>query len=298
MQFEAIKAQFFRSPSFAVVGASKDQSKYGTRVLRWYLQRELPVTPVHPKETELEGVATIKSVNELSSPTTTSVSIITPSKVTLDILKAAKELRVPALWIQPGAEDPAVIEYIKDPANGLVDKVIYGGDCVLVDGDGIRANLFFPSLLHTSTQTMRIHTWVLSLLSVAAIPALAQDAAYEAPTELVIETTHMPDQCTTKAAKGDSIKVHYTGTLHTTGKKFDSSHDRNAPLPLKLGVGQVIKGWDEGLEGMCVGEKRKLTIPADKAYGSRGFGNLIPANSALVFETELVELQSAARDEL
>ncbi|KIK69216.1 hypothetical protein GYMLUDRAFT_53677 [Collybiopsis luxurians FD-317 M1] len=145
---------------------------------------------------------------------------------------------------------------------------------------------------------MRLVTWALSILSLAAIQAYAQDAAPEPPTELVIETTYMPESCTTKAAKGDSIKVHYTGTLHATGSKFDSSHDRGTPLPLKLGVGQVIKGWDEGLEGMCVGEKRKLTIPAHKAYGARGFANLIPANSALVFETELMHLDAVARDEL
>ncbi|KAE9392257.1 hypothetical protein BT96DRAFT_959372 [Gymnopus androsaceus JB14] len=134
---------------------------------------------------------------------------------------------------------------------------------------------------------MKLFSWAICILA----------AAYEAPTELGIETTYMPQVCTSKAGTGDAIKVHYTGKLHTTGAKFDSSLDRGQPLPLKLGTGQVIKGWDEGLQGMCVGEKRVLTIPSHKAYGSRGFGNLIPANSALVFETELIELNNV-RDEL
>jgi len=93
--------------------------------------------------------------------------------------------------------------------------------------------------------------------------------------------------------------VHYTGTLFANGDKFDSSHDRGQPLPLTLGIGQVIKGWDDGLQGMCLNEKRTLTIPSQLAYGSRGFGNVIPANSALVFDVELVGLESKrSTDEL
>ncbi|KAJ3522253.1 hypothetical protein NMY22_g11970 [Coprinellus aureogranulatus] len=140
---------------------------------------------------------------------------------------------------------------------------------------------------------MRFFTVVFSLL--VATLALAK----EAPTELIIDITFTPEDCKLKAQTGDSIQVHYTGTLHASGKKFDSSHDRGQPLPLTLGVGQVIKGWDEGLQGMCVGEKRTLTIPADKAYGSRNFGDIIPANSALVFDVELMGLQpKEKRDEL
>ncbi|KAJ7274556.1 hypothetical protein B0H12DRAFT_404010 [Mycena haematopus] len=132
---------------------------------------------------------------------------------------------------------------------------------------------------------MRVATFLGFL--VAAVVVLAAD-----PTELQIETTYLPDDCPAKAAKGDQIKVHYTGTLFANGNKFDSSLDRGSPLPLTLGVGQVIKGWDEGLVGMCLNEKRTLTIPADLAYGSRGFGSVIPANSALVFTVELVGLDS------
>ncbi|KAL4246172.1 FK506-binding protein 2 [Abortiporus biennis] len=128
----------------------------------------------------------------------------------------------------------------------------------------------------------------LGLFSVFAFALLT--SAREPPAELVIETTFKPAVCE-QAHVGDAIEVHYTGTLFSNGNKFDSSFDRHAPLPLTLGVGQVIKGWDEGLEGMCLKEKRTLTIPAHKAYGSRGFGSIIPANSALVFDVELVKLK-------
>ncbi|KAK0221863.1 NAD-P-binding protein [Armillaria fumosa] len=135
----AIQKVFLSSPSFAVVGASKDQTKFGTKVLKWYQARDLDVKPVHPKESELEGIATVQRISELSAPDQTSISVITNPKITLGILKEAKELSVPALWLQPGAEDAAVVEYIKE--NGLADRVIYGGPCILVEGDGIRSQL-------------------------------------------------------------------------------------------------------------------------------------------------------------
>ncbi|KAH9961242.1 hypothetical protein BC827DRAFT_1203440 [Russula dissimulans] len=121
---------------------------------------------------------------------------------------------------------------------------------------------------------------------------LLVSAQQSPPKELEIKTTYTPSDCTVKAQNGDAIMVHYTGKLFSNGKKFDSSHDRGQPLPVALGRGQVIKGWDEGLVGMCIGEKRTLTIPSDKAYGERGFGSVIPANSALVFDVELVGLTS------
>jgi FKBP-type peptidyl-prolyl cis-trans isomerase len=93
----------------------------------------------------------------------------------------------------------------------------------------------------------------------------------------------------TEAKAGQNIKVHYTGTLEN-GKKFDSSVDRNQPFQFTLGVGQVIKGWDEGVQGMKVGGKRKLTIPADMGYGARGAGGVIPPNATLIFEVELLEV--------
>jgi len=92
------------------------------------------------------------------------------------------------------------------------------------------------------------------------------------------------------AEVGSTVKMHYTGWL-TDGTKFDSSLDRGEPYPLVLGGGTVIRGWEEGIRGMKVGGKRKLTIPPHLGYGAAGYGNAIPPNATLVFEVELVELQ-------
>ena len=89
------------------------------------------------------------------------------------------------------------------------------------------------------------------------------------------------------AQNGQMLTVHYTGTLQN-GTKFDSSVDRGKPYQFRLGTGSVIKGWDEGLLGMKVGGKRKLTIPAALGYGARGSSN-IPPNSTLLFEVELLD---------
>jgi len=89
--------------------------------------------------------------------------------------------------------------------------------------------------------------------------------------------------------EGDTVQVHYLGTL-TNGEKFDSSYDRNQPFEFQVGAGQVIQGWDQGLLGMRIGGKRKLTIPSYLGYGNQSAGS-IPPNSTLIFEVELIDIK-------
>ncbi|OJD36862.1 fkbp-type peptidyl-prolyl [Diplodia corticola] len=126
---------------------------------------------------------------------------------------------------------------------------------------------------------------------VAILPlALALDKPLD------IQVTHSVE-CERKTVAGDKVDVHYRGTLEADGTEFDASYNRGQPLSFTVGKGMVIKGWDQGLLDMCIGEKRTLTIQPEWAYGSRGVGP-IPANSVLIFETELVKINGAAKDEL
>jgi peptidylprolyl isomerase len=90
------------------------------------------------------------------------------------------------------------------------------------------------------------------------------------------------------AAAGDKVKVHYVGVAHSTGEEFDASWNRGTPLRFQLGVGQVIPGWDQGVQGMKVGGRRQLTIPAHLAYGDRGAGGSIKPGETLIFVCDLV----------
>ena len=125
---------------------------------------------------------------------------------------------------------------------------------------------------------------------VAAVNELSM--TIDQPTEL--EVTDVTAGSGTAAAKGDTITVHYVGTL-TDGTIFDASRNHgDQGFSFTLGAGQVIRGWDEGLVGMKEGGVRKLVIPAALAYGDRAIGNVIPANSALLFEVELISVSKTA----
>ncbi|KAK9777394.1 putative peptidylprolyl isomerase [Seiridium cardinale] len=127
----------------------------------------------------------------------------------------------------------------------------------------------------------------LSLVASAAVGVLAAELKVDVTTAV---------ECERKTQKGDTIEVHYRGTLAADGKKFDASYDRGVPFSFKLGTGQVIKGWDQGMEGACIGEKRTLTVPPELGYGQRGMGP-IPAGSTLIFETEIIGIKGVPKPE-
>jgi FKBP-type peptidyl-prolyl cis-trans isomerase FkpA len=113
-------------------------------------------------------------------------------------------------------------------------------------------------------------------------------SSIKTPSGLVIEDLVVGDGAA--AAAGQRVSVHYTGWLQN-GNKFDSSKDRGQPFMFSLGRGEVIRGWDEGVNGMKVGGKRKLTIPPELGYGARGAGGAIPPNAILLFEVELLAVR-------
>jgi len=113
-----------------------------------------------------------------------------------------------------------------------------------------------------------------------------------AEDELKVESVFKPEECEKLSKNGDMLSMDYTGTLED-GTKFDSSVDRKQPFNFQLGVGQVIKGWDQGLTDMCVGEKRKLTVPPSLGYGDAGAGDVIPGGATLNFDVELLSINEA-----
>ncbi|GAB7338482.1 hypothetical protein MBLNU457_4761t1 [Dothideomycetes sp. NU457] len=130
--------------------------------------------------------------------------------------------------------------------------------------------------------------------AVIALLFLAPAAlALDKPLDIKVDRA---GECTRKSKTGDKVSVHYRGTLAADGSEFDASYNRGQPLDFHVGKGQVIKGWDQGLLDMCPGDKRTLTIQPEYGYGSRGMGP-IPANSVLIFETELVAI-NGVKDEL
>lgn len=125
--------------------------------------------------------------------------------------------------------------------------------------------------------------FLLPFFSLAADEAMVKTSSGLQYADLVVGTGR-------EAHAGETATVHYTGTL-VDSTKFDSSKDRNKPFSFRLGAGHVIKGWDEGVEGMKIGGTRKLVIPSDLGYGTRGAGAIIPPNATLIFIVELLDLR-------
>ncbi|XP_023335345.1 FK506-binding protein 2 [Eurytemora carolleeae] len=131
---------------------------------------------------------------------------------------------------------------------------------------------------------MKVHFLLASLVSLAICdPEMTESG-------LGIEYISKPDTCDRLARNGDLLEMHYTGTLED-GKKFDSSYDRSEPFKFQIGVGQVIKGWEQGVVGMCVGEKRRLIVPPSLGYGDQGAGDIIPGGATLHFDVELMGVE-------
>merc|ERR1711936_581081 len=134
--------------------------------------------------------------------------------------------------------------------------------------------------LSSSVYTMKFFLMTMLVVVASAEPEVKESG-------LKVELISKPDSCDRVARNGDMLEMHFTGTLED-GKKFDSSYDRSEPFKFQIGVGQVIKGWEEGVLGMCIGEKRRLTIPPALGYGDEGAGDVIPGGATLFFDVELI----------
>ena len=111
----------------------------------------------------------------------------------------------------------------------------------------------------------------------------------EPPTDLVV--TELSEGDGTEATSGSTVSVHYVGVAHSTGEEFDASYNRGTPLEFRLGAGQVIAGWDQGVQGMKVGGRRQLVIPPHLAYGDRGAGGVIAPGESLIFVVDLLDVR-------
>jgi FKBP-type peptidyl-prolyl cis-trans isomerase len=186
-------------------------------------------------------------------------------------------IAVSALGLLAGCEEPKEIVPVAPPGFEMVRQPTVQSQPAQALGEQPAAALATPPTAPKSKVELKI---------IANSPPTPIGQPTTTASGLTYETLKEGDGATAKS--GDSVLMHYTGTL-ADGKKFDSSLDRGTPLPVTLGTGSVIPGWDEGIPGMKLGEKRRLTIPPKLAYGERGKGG-IPANSTLTFEVELVKI--------
>jgi peptidylprolyl isomerase len=113
----------------------------------------------------------------------------------------------------------------------------------------------------------------------------------EGPPPADLEITDLTEGSGTEATAGSTVSVHYVGVAHSTGEEFDASYNRGAPLDFRLGVGQVISGWDQGVQGMRVGGRRRLVIPPHLGYGDRGAGGVIKPGETLIFVVDLLAVR-------
>merc|ERR1711881_205632 len=144
-----------------------------------------------------------------------------------------------------------------------------------------------PFILHKKKPRQIMKSSLILLVSIATL-ALAEPEVR--PSGLKVEYVEVPESCDRKATNGQMLTMHYTGTLED-GTKFDSSVDRNEPFKFQIGVGQVIRGWEEGVLGMCIGEKRRLIVPPELGYGDQGAGDIIPGGATLFFDVELISTE-------
>ena len=148
---------------------------------------------------------------------------------------------------------------------------------------------------------MKIYTLFISVVLIWLVAVVVQCKSREckginldSSEKLRVGIKYRPIECERKSKKGDMLSMHYDGRLYSDCTSFDSSRDRDSPFTFVVGSGQVIQGWDQGLLGMCVGEKRKLTIPSGLAYGSVGAPPSIPPNSTLIFDIELISFETSS----
>ena len=114
---------------------------------------------------------------------------------------------------------------------------------------------------------------------------------HDGPVPTDLEVTELSEGDGAEATAGSTVSVHYVGVAHSTGEEFDASYNRGAPLDFRLGVGQVISGWDQGVQGMKVGGRRRLTIPPHLGYGDRGAGGVIKPGETLIFVVDLIDVR-------